>query len=156
MRIRDRLWQKAPVRAGSARAALCPVARLTHACVITDDVRRLRAFYADVLAMEPTRMHDDYVEFATAGGALSLYARSKLEPYAPGATSSRSNRSVMLEFEVADVDAEYARLRSRPIEWVKTPSTQPWGNRSIYLRDPDGNLVNLYTKVGADADRPAT
>jgi len=30
---------------------------------------------------------------------------------------------------------------------VKAPSTQPWGNRSIYLRDPDGNLVNLYTRV---------
>lgn len=85
-----------------------PALKLTHACVITDDVARLRDFYADVLRMSPTRAHDDYVEFATAGGALSLYARSKLEPYAPGA--------------------------ARP-------------GRSIYFRDPDGNLVNLYTRV---------
>ena len=97
--------------------------------------------------MPPQTARDDYVEFATAGGALSFYLQSKLEPYAPGATTPRSNRSVMIEFEVADVDAEYDRLRQLPIDWVKSPSTQPWGNRSMYLRDPDGNLVNLYTRV---------
>lgn len=124
------------------------VARLTHACVITDDVVRLSSFYERLLRMSATRSHDDYVEFATpSGAALSLYARSKLEPYAPGATTPRTNRSVMIEFAVDDVDAEYARLSEFAIAWVKPPSTQPWGNRSIYLRDPDGNLVNLYTRV---------
>ena len=122
-------------------------ATLTHACVITDDVVRLRDFYTTILGAEPTRAHDDYVEFGTSRGALSLYSKAKLEPYAPGATQPRSNKSVMLEFEVDDVDEEFARLQSLPIEWVKPPSTQPWGNRSIYLRDPDGNLVNLYTRV---------
>ena len=122
-------------------------ATLTHACVITDDVVRLSEFYTQILRTEPSRAHDDYVEFSTPRGALSLYSTAKLEPYAPGATLARSNRSVMLEFEVDDVDAEFARLQSLPIDWVKPPSTQPWGNRSIYLRDPDGNLVNLYTRV---------
>jgi hypothetical protein len=27
----------------------------------------------------------------------------------------------------------------------------PWGNRSTLFRDPDGNLVNLFTPVSADA-----
>jgi catechol 2,3-dioxygenase-like lactoylglutathione lyase family enzyme len=128
---------------------------LTHACVITDDVASLRTFYERVLAMKATRAHDDYVEFATpSGAALSVYARTRLEPYAPGATRPGSNRAVMIEFEVPDVDAEYARLRDVVTDWVKTPSTQPWGNRSIYLRDPDGNLVNLYSRV-ADAEKRA-
>ena len=102
--------------------------------------------------MPPSRSHDDYVEFATpSGAALSLYARTRLEPYAPGATQPGSNRAVMLEFEVADVDAEYARLRPVVADWVKAPSTQPWGNRSIYMRDPDGNLINLYARVSGSA-----
>lgn len=29
--------------------------------------------------------------------------------------------------------------------WVKPPTTQPWGTRSIYFRDPDSNLVDFYT-----------
>jgi catechol 2,3-dioxygenase-like lactoylglutathione lyase family enzyme len=56
----------------------------------------------------------------------------------------------MLEFRVHDVDAEYARLRSiqEPgIEFVMPPMTLSWGNRSIYFRDPDGNLINIFTPV---------
>jgi catechol 2,3-dioxygenase-like lactoylglutathione lyase family enzyme len=128
------------------------VATFTHACVVTDDVPRLRDFYTMLLRAAPSRMHDDYVEFTTSRGALSMYSWSKIDPYAPGATRARSNRSVMLEFEVDDVDAEFERLRSLPIEWVKPPSTQPWGNRSIYLRDPEGNLVNLYSRVDAGGE----
>jgi hypothetical protein len=32
-------------------------------------------------------------------------------------------------------------------DWVQAPTTMPWGNRSILFRDPDGNLVNLFTPV---------
>jgi len=34
---------------------------------------------------------------------------------------------------------------------VQKPTTMPWGNRSILFRDPDGNLVNLFTPVTEDA-----
>jgi hypothetical protein len=36
-------------------------------------------------------------------------------------------------------------------DWVQQPTTMPWGNRSILFRDPDGNLVNLFTPVTEDA-----
>jgi hypothetical protein len=29
---------------------------------------------------------------------------------------------------------------------VLEPTTMPWGNRSLLFRDPDGNLVNLFTR----------
>jgi uncharacterized glyoxalase superfamily protein PhnB len=61
------------------------------------------------------------------------------------------NRSVIIEFRVDDVDAEYERLASMIEEWVQQPTTMPWGNRSILFRDPDGNLVNLFTPVTGDA-----
>lgn len=32
-------------------------------------------------------------------------------------------------------------------DWVKPPTNQPWGTRSIYFRDPDGNLVDFYAWV---------
>ena len=56
----------------------------------------------------------------------------------------------MLEFRVDDVDAECARLRSLQevvLEFVMPPTTLAWGNRSIYFRDPDGNLINFFTPV---------
>ena len=39
------------------------------------------------------------------------------------------------------------RLQKMEIEWAKPPTTQLWGNRSTYFRDPDGNLMNFYTRV---------
>jgi hypothetical protein len=48
---------------------------------------------------------------------------------------------------------EYARLERDTLDWVQTPTTMPWGNRSGLLRDPDGNLVNLYMPATEDAKR---
>lgn len=56
-----------------------------------------------------------------------------------------------LEFIVEDVDAEYERLREHVGEVVTEPTTMPWGNRALLFRDPDGNLVNLFTPVTDDA-----
>jgi len=53
---------------------------------------------------------------------------------------------VILDFEVDDVDATYARLASIGVTWVMAPTDQPWGGRSAMFRDPDGNLVNLFTR----------
>ncbi len=49
------------------------------------------------------------------------------------------------------VDAEFARLDGALADLVLAPTTTPWGNRSLLFRDPDGNLVNLFTPVTAEA-----
>jgi catechol 2,3-dioxygenase-like lactoylglutathione lyase family enzyme len=70
-----------------------------------------------------------------------------------GADSARAadNHTVIIEFQVDDVDADYKRLKALIDDWVQEPTTMPRGNRSILLRDPDGNLVNLYTPVTEEA-----
>jgi len=55
-----------------------------------------------------------------------------------------SNRSAILEFEVDDVDPVRAVLAD--VELVMPPTVMPWGNRAMLLRDPDGNLVNVYSR----------
>jgi catechol 2,3-dioxygenase-like lactoylglutathione lyase family enzyme len=125
-------------------------ATLTHACVITGNVARLRDFYGQVLQIAPSADRAEYVEFAFKGSALSFYDANSFQEYAEDAAMPGRNRSVMIEFRVDDVDAEYERLQQLQIEWVKPPSTQPWGNRSIYFRDPDGNLINVYMRVARD------
>jgi catechol 2,3-dioxygenase-like lactoylglutathione lyase family enzyme len=49
------------------------------------------------------------------------------------------------------VDKEYERLKTIVSDWVLEPTMMPWGNRSILFRDPDGNLVNLFTPVSEEA-----
>lgn len=123
--------------------------KFTHACVITQKMAAMRDFYQEVLQVEPKVYQEDYLEFPLQGAILSLYKQESLEQTVPGAMQAGRNRSVMLEFQVADVDQEYARLKQTPldIDWVMSPTTFPWGNRSIYFRDPEGNMVNLYSTV---------
>lgn len=58
---------------------------------------------------------------------------------------------MILEFLVADVDVEYQKLQGWVTAFVNEPTTMPWGNRSLLLRDPDGNLVNLFAPVATAA-----
>jgi catechol 2,3-dioxygenase-like lactoylglutathione lyase family enzyme len=118
---------------------------LQNACVITNDVRRLVDFYEPVLALQAKWSGADYAEFPTGVGVLAIFSAEAQEKYIPGAAVTAKNKSLILEFKVADVDQEYARLQNLVKLWVKPPSTQPWGTRSIYFRDPDGNLVDFYT-----------
>ena len=118
---------------------------LINTCLITNDVKALAAFYSQILQIEPRKSGDDYVEFPTKVGTLALFAATAQEKYIPGSATAGQNHSSILEFRVGNVDDEYARLRPVVKSWVKGPTTQPWGTRSIYFRDPDGNLVNLFT-----------
>lgn len=61
------------------------------------------------------------------------------------------NHSAIIEFLVDDVDTEYDRIRQVATDFVNEPTTMPWGNRSLLLRDPDGKLVNLFTPATPDA-----
>ena len=45
----------------------------------------------------------------------------------------------------------YGRAGSGGYELVKEPTTMPWGNRSLLVRDPDGNLVNFFAPVTPEA-----
>jgi len=53
---------------------------------------------------------------------------------------------IILDFLVDDVDAEYERIAALGVDWVTPPVTQPWGNRTMIFRDPEGNLVNVFSR----------
>ncbi len=120
---------------------------LVNTCLITKDVNRLVQFYEPILALKAKRTGEDYAEFPTGVGVLAIFSEDAQERYIPGSAEAAKNNSVVLQFRVADVDQEYRRLHSLVKTWVKPPSTQPWGTRSIYFRDPDGNLVDFYAPI---------
>lgn len=122
---------------------------LIRTCLITPNVERLVAFYEAVLNLKASKTGEDYAEFHTGAGALAIFSAAAQERYIPKSAEGAANKGVVLEFRVADVDQEYRRLQSVVKTWVKPPSTQPWGTRSIYFRDPDGNLVDFFAPAAS-------
>jgi uncharacterized glyoxalase superfamily protein PhnB len=42
---------------------------------------------------------------------------------------------------------EHPGASDGPVDYVIAPTNQPWGNRSMLLRDPDGNLINIFSRM---------
>jgi predicted enzyme related to lactoylglutathione lyase len=119
--------------------------------IITADVARLVAFYEQVTDTTATWGNEHFAELSTASGTLAVAGTRTVPLFGPGAAEPGANRSVIVEYLVDDVDAAYERLRGVIGDVVTEPTTLPWGNRSLLFRDPDGNLVNLFTPVTAAA-----
>ncbi len=121
--------------------------------IITADIDRLVDFYEAVTGLAATRYTPDFAEIRTPGATLAIGSTRTLALFSGDAIAeAAANRSAIIEFRVGDVDAEHARLTSGiDVAVVQPPTTMPWGNRSLLLRDPDGTLVNLFAPATAEA-----
>ncbi len=121
--------------------------KLALVTIVTAQLEQLRTFYEAVLQCQPQVYRGNYVEFSTPAATLALWRQSEYETFGIGTLRGGANHSVLIEFEVADVDREYSRLKELAVEWVQELTTQPWGHRAFYIRDPDGNVVNFHSPV---------
>jgi uncharacterized glyoxalase superfamily protein PhnB len=121
--------------------------KLALVTIVTANLDSMRAFYQEVLQVEPQIFRGNYVEFPLETGTLALWRQSEWEAFGIAPMRGGANHSILIEFEVEDVDGEYARLKRLPITWVQELTTQPWGHRAFYVRDPDGNVLNVHTVV---------
>jgi predicted enzyme related to lactoylglutathione lyase len=123
--------------------------------IITADVKRLVDFYETATGIKLTLYTEDFAELVTEAGTLAIGSTRTLRLFGGDHVASpAANRTAIIEFRVADVDEEYRRLAEGLGEaLVQAPTTMPWGNRSLMFRDPDGNLVNFFMPVTAEAIR---
>ena len=116
--------------------------RLVQARIVTDDVERAASFFASLLGLE-VALNEFYVEIPAGGATVGFSKRHFTEwDHCPA-------RQVILDFEVDDVDRHYARLSEIGVDWVLPPTDQPWGNRSMTLRSPEGILVNVFSRLNS-------
>jgi len=119
--------------------------------MITDDLERVVQFYEQVTGVAAVRSTPVFAELIMPSATLAIGHTQTTQLFGTDSARPADNRTVIIEFRVEDVDSEYERLKPLVSDWVQEPTTMPWGNRSILFRDPDGNLVNLFTPVTEEA-----
>lgn len=114
-------------------------------CLLTDDVLGLCKFYGEVLQAE---WEGDAVHafVKTDGTGMAVYSKQAAEKDMGFDFSVYGGSgTIVLGFNVEDVDLEYERLKADSVSFILPPTTYPWGARSMHFRDPDGNIVCMRT-----------
>jgi catechol 2,3-dioxygenase-like lactoylglutathione lyase family enzyme len=118
--------------------------------IITDNLDAMVEFYEKVTGIAADRPAPVFAELHYPSCTLALGHTSTAELFNNAARPAH-NQTAIIEWVVDDVDADYQRLKPIVSDWEQEPTLMPWGNRSILFRDPDGNLVNLFTPATEDA-----
>lgn len=119
--------------------------------IISKDIKRLVGFYETILGLKPVWLTGEFAELPTPSCTIAVGSERTMALFGQGAAHGADNHTVVVEFLVEDVDGDYARIKPSLHDVVQEPTTMPWGNRSLLFRDPDGNLVNLFTPVAEPA-----
>jgi len=114
--------------------------------LVTQDLDSMVAFYQDLSGITANRPAEGFAEIHFNGAVLALSSERLIAMFNMGAAKAAANQSAILEFEVSDVDAVFERAAGNGTDVVMPATTMPWGNRSLLLRDPDGNLVNIFSR----------
>jgi len=120
--------------------------KLASVRVVTRYIDGLVEFYRRLSGIEAVRPADGFAEIRFGGATLAISSEHLIKLFNVGAATAAANQSAILEFEVEDVDAVFERMNVSGTNIVMPTTLMPWGNRSLLLRDPDGNLVNIFSR----------
>jgi catechol 2,3-dioxygenase-like lactoylglutathione lyase family enzyme len=118
------------------------------------DLDRARAFYAEKLGLEPVEERPGGLRYRCASGYFSLFA----------SVGAASGTHTQMAFEVEDIEAVVAELRSRGVDFevVDVPGLRTVdgiaevegnypsvgvGERAAWFRDSEGNLLGVGEPV---------
>ncbi len=119
--------------------------KLEWIILITDRFLKSRKFYKEILELKIVResVKEEFVQFQMENCFLAIYGRKEMERLVGKKYFGKKPTAVYSFAEVEDVDKEYNQLKQKGVTFIKKPVTQPWGQRTAYFFDPDGNIWEI-------------
>jgi lactoylglutathione lyase len=113
--------------------------------LIVEDLDRALGFYVDVLGLRLGHRSGDYAQLDTGATRLALYTRNAMAKTLGRSLDLPASNAPGFEigFKVTDVDAAFNKLIALGAQPVMPPTDRSWGQRTAYVRDPDGHLIEL-------------
>ncbi len=115
--------------------------------IFARDMAAMRRFYEDVLGFHLYReLSPKWIEYLVGGNTLALATPTLTAADAPTPDGSASLQ-LAFKVSVADVDACATELGSKGWPLLSPPTNQSFGHRTLFFRDPDGNLLEIYAEI---------
>jgi|SRR6185369_3999712 len=124
-----------------------PIRSIDYTVIYARQMSAMREFYGTTLGFALHReLGPQWVEYRVGSNILALAAHGGRfkDPALPvGALS------LQLAFRVAphEVAGCASTLQERGVAIVSGPTDQPFGHRTLFFRDPDGNVLEIYAEI---------
>jgi lactoylglutathione lyase len=119
--------------------------RVDYVIHYVESLEQSVTFYRHVIGLEVRIEGEGYVEFAMENTKFALFERSKLPELIGRAGGNAPCGEI--GFLVEDVDGEAERLRGLGVDILTGPVDRPWGERTLHIADPDGNIIEFAQKL---------
>lgn len=131
--------------------------KLSNVRLLVKDYEKCFKFYTEKLGLEAVfNIEGCYGSFKVAEGieGLAIFTSDLMAPVVGNVDKSQPTNcreKMMVSFEVPNVDETYKVLKANGIEFVNEPTDMPgWGMRTVHLRDPEENLIELFTPLAME------
>ena len=123
------------------------IKQIDYTVIFVRDMEAMRRFYGTVMEFPPHRtLSDKWIEYRIGANTLALAARGGLfnDPPPP-----QGALSLQLAFRVApDLVAQCASaLEGKGVRLTHPLTDYPFGHRTIFFRDPDGNVIEIFAEI---------
>jgi catechol 2,3-dioxygenase-like lactoylglutathione lyase family enzyme len=118
-----------------------------YTVIFVRDMAAMRRFYEDVLALTPAReLSPGWIEYRLGANSLALAKPSRTAADAP---TPQGSAALQLAFKISppEIDQCADELVKKGVALLSPPTDQPFGHRTLFFRDSDGNLLEVYADI---------
>jgi catechol 2,3-dioxygenase-like lactoylglutathione lyase family enzyme len=128
-------------------SAFQAIRAIDYTVIIVRDMEAMRRFYEDILGFSFLRaLSPNWIEYQIGDNTLALSR--------PGLTASdvptpNGTAALQLAFKVSvdQVDQCADELLRKGVDLLSPPTDQDFGHRTLFFRDPDGNLLEIFAEL---------
>lgn len=130
-----------------ALSAFRAIRAIDYTVIFARDMATMRRFYEDVLGFPLLReLSPNWIEYRVGDNTLTLAKPSRTVADKPVPLGTAS---LQLAFKVSapEVDRCASELLEKGVELLSPPTDQTFGHRTLFFRDPDGNLLEVFADI---------
>ena len=115
----------------------------------TEHYESMKRFYSDTLRLTIVRdvPEEEFTQFSMANQFIAIYGKSFVSALLGRPITGTPGSTIYSLKASENVDLTYQQLVKDGVQFIRPPETQPWGQRTAYFTDPDGNIWEIQQWV---------